>query len=119
MWARRALSIITLFLFCLLVSDASRNIAHADGANDGAIDQANAWNIQTAHASIPAQDKVETKLGLNSALARFEPLLLLLLGSILFSIGTATSLVLSRRLKSKPLQASPGSKETVKNALVY
>ncbi|HXG93223.1 MAG TPA: hypothetical protein VNN73_12785 [Blastocatellia bacterium] len=103
MGAKGALILTTVLFFCLLAGKARIATGFASGNGDSAaIRQANSSTLQNAPISTTAaQDNKETKHVSLSASAHFEPLLLLLLGSALFSLGTVINLVISRKLKAK------------------
>jgi len=77
----------------------------ASDKSDGVVERASAANAQSPSSLTPSQENH------SNASLRFEPLLLLLLGSALFSIGTALKLVLSRRLNPKSLGLRHGNRQ--------
>jgi hypothetical protein len=69
-------------------------------ANDKPTEQAELLGEQSP-GTLPSTHEIHS----SNASVHFEPLLLLLLGSTMFSIGTAIKLVLSRKLDPKHLGA--------------
>ena len=99
-----------LFLIWILIASASIGIIFANTAADPALEQAKAANLQSASADSPAQGESKSNHSSTLGFMRFEPLLLLLLGSILFSSGTVINFMLSKRLKGKSIQAVTSNK---------
>ncbi len=94
---------LTLIAFLLLGASANKApLGHASADTDGLVERSSAGAHASA-ASITGQEVT----GENSATApfHFEPLLLLLLGSTLFSAGTTIKLVQSRKLDTKSVTA--------------
>jgi hypothetical protein len=94
----KAVLILIAFLFiCGFLEQVRNDSIHASEEPSGITERASAQHPNLA----PATEDHSSK-----ASVHFEPLLLLLLGSTLFSIGTAIKLILSRKLDPKQLGAT-------------
>ena len=96
---------ITIVSVLILVSSILVVRAHFGASGTGksaatAIEQASALEIAAASTS-DQQNAVGTEHFFPPASRAFEPLLLLLLGSILLFIGTAIKMLLTRKLKQR------------------
>jgi hypothetical protein len=100
-------AIASLFL---CVSFNSALIVNVEAANPN--DVAEMAGAQPSHGSTRAQDKTK-----QTAPVPFEPLLLLLLGSALFSVGTAIKVVLSRQFDSNSSRQAVSSKSPARPRL--
>ena len=87
-----ALILIGVLVVCISLNEVRKEGVHASDLSAGPAHLAN----NQSPASPATRENAET-----TASVHFEPLLLLLLGSTLFSIGTAIKLVLSRKLDPK------------------
>lgn len=94
------------FLALTLISNVQTGIADTSGNTDRTAERKVASVAQDSPAAIIAQDKADTKYGSSATPVHFEPLLLLLLGSTLFSIGTAIKFVVSRKFDRKTIGAA-------------
>jgi len=96
----KAAFILITFLFTFVtINELPKANTLASDQPDSMIAHANSTSSQTPTSLTSAQD---TR---SAASLRVEPLLLLLLGSTLFAIGTAIKLVLSRRITPKSIAA--------------
>ena len=105
MRSRAALTLIALFTLCMVVGNVRVEIVHANETSGDVVERAIAADLKSASNTIPAQDKAEPNQVSHYASPDLERLLLLLLGSTLFSLGTAINLVLSKRMKAKSLRS--------------
>jgi len=105
MRARAALTLIALFILCIIVGKMRVENVHANETSSNVIERAIAADLKSASNTIPAQDKAEPTQVSHYASPHLEPLLLLLLGSTLLALGTAINLVLSKRMKAKSLRS--------------
>jgi len=94
----------------ILATNINIETCFAANATGTTIEQANAAGLQVASAEAGAHVEDRSNHSSSSAFARFEPLLLLLLGSTLFLLGTAINLMLSKRIKGKSIQAVTSNK---------
>ncbi|HEY7910814.1 MAG TPA: hypothetical protein VIG62_02790 [Blastocatellia bacterium] len=110
---KRARTLIAFLLFCIFVISARIEVGQTNERIDGVVEQAAARNPHSASGQLPAQERTEA--GHLSALtfASYEPLLLLLLGAILFSLGTLIKFMLSKRIRDKSLPAVTSNNQTV------
>lgn len=102
---KASLILVVFMLLCMSIDDIQKASAQASGKSKGRVERASTASEQTAVGLVPAQ---ETNSPAPSV--RVEPLLLLLLGSTLFSIGTAINLILSRKLSPKSIRTMTSSK---------
>ena len=102
---RAAIILITFVFVCTSFNEVRKASIHASDKSEGVVERASAANTQSPSSLTPSQE------GYSNASLRFEPLLLLLLGSALFSIGTAMKLILSRRLNPKSLGLRHGNRQ--------
>jgi hypothetical protein len=86
-----ALILIGVLVVCISLNEVRKETVLANDMSSGIAQQANA---QASTGLAPTKANSSTSV-------HFEPLLLLLLGSTLFSIGTAIKLALSRKLDPK------------------
>ncbi|HEX5733581.1 MAG TPA: hypothetical protein VF131_12170 [Blastocatellia bacterium] len=97
-------SITTVFVLILvssiLVARAQFGAAGASNSEAAGIEQAPALEIASA-TTAGQQNGVGAEGLLRPASRAFEPFLLLLLGSILLSIGTVIKMLLTRKLKQR------------------
>jgi hypothetical protein len=101
---KASLIIAVFILFCASTADVQKASAQSSGNSKGVVERASAAGAQST-----AGLGHETHLPATSV--PFEPLLLLLLGSTLFSIGTAINkLILSRELSPKTIPTVTRSK---------
>ena len=105
MRAKAAFTLIVLFILGMVVGKVRVEIVYANETTSNMTEQALAADLKSASNTIPAQDKAEQSQVSPYASQHLEPLLLLLLGSTLFSLGTAINLVLSKRMKAKALRS--------------
>jgi hypothetical protein len=110
---KRAWTLIALFLFCMFVIIARIEVGHTNERVDGVVEQAAARNPQSSSDQLPAQEKTEAGRVSALAFASYEPLLLLLLGSILFSLGSVIKFLLSKKIRAKSLPAVTGNNQAV------
>jgi hypothetical protein len=97
----------------MFVISARIEVGHTNERIDGVVEQAAARNPQSSSDQLPAQEKPEAGHVTALAFANYEPLLLLLLGSILFSLGTVIKSRLSKRIRAKSLPAVHGNNQAV------
>jgi len=88
-----ALIVVGMLVACISLNEVRKVSVQASNQSTRFSQLANA---QSSTGLAPAQESSPA-----SASVHFEPLLLLLLGSTLFSIGTAIKLALSRKLDPK------------------
>ena len=101
---RAAVILIAFVSVCTSFNEVRKASIHASDKSEG-VERASAANTQSPTSLTPSQENHSyTSL-------RFEPLLLLLLGSTLISIGTAMKLVLSRKLNPKSLGMRHGNRQ--------
>jgi hypothetical protein len=110
---KSAKTLAAFFLLCMFVISARIEVGHTNERSDSLAERAAAMNPQSSSDQLPAQEKTEA--GHVSALtfASYEPLLLLLLGAILFSLGTLIKFMLSKRIRAKSLPAVTSNNQTV------
>jgi len=95
--------VLTLFGFLFAfatINELRKTITLANDHPDSVIAHANNASLQNPAILTSAQDNRSSAASL-----RVEPLLLLLLGSTLFAVGSAIKLVLSRKINSKSIAA--------------
>jgi hypothetical protein len=97
---------VVVFLFLCAVTITAMTAAVYAAATDGVPE------LASAPAATASSNPHDQENAARAAHIRFEPLLLLLLGSTLFSIGTAIKLVLSRTLDNNSVQQPPRRKTT-------
>ncbi|HXI89917.1 MAG TPA: hypothetical protein VNO24_07875 [Blastocatellia bacterium] len=102
---RAAIILIAFVSVCTSFNEVRKARIHASDKSEGVVERASAANTQSPTSLTPSQENHS-----NTSL-RFEPLLLLLLGSTLISIGTAMKLVLSRKLNPKSLGMRHGNRQ--------
>jgi hypothetical protein len=102
MKVRAPLILVAFVLFGAWTSDVRKNV-QANGNSKGVVERASAAGAQNTPGLISAQETHSP-----ATPPHFEPLLLLLLGSTLFSIGTAIKLILSRKLSPKSIRTATG-----------
>jgi len=107
---KSAFIITASFLVWVLIVSASIGIVLAATSPSSVLEQAKATSLQGAHTDTPAHSEDKSNNHLLLGFTRFEPLLLLLLGSIMFSLGTVINLMLSKRKKDKSIQAVTSNK---------
>jgi hypothetical protein len=101
---RASLIIAVAMLFCALIHDAQKASAQSSGNSKGVVERASAANVQSTAGLAQETHLPARPLG-------FEPLLLLLLGSTLFSLATAINkLILSKQLSPKSIPTVTSSK---------
>jgi hypothetical protein len=110
MRASRALFLFAFFSLSMLVGAARIGIRQE---NEAGGNQTKAASQQSAIISVSARDG-GSKQSNPAASTHFEPLVLFLFGSMLFSLGTAINFVLSRNLKRKSAQTTTGHLSPVK-----
>ena len=93
-----ALIVVGILVACASLNEVRKVSVQASNQSTGFSQLANA---QSSTGLATAQDN-----GPVTASVHFEPLLLLLLGSTLFSIGTAIKLALSRKLDPKRIRVA-------------
>jgi len=101
MKVRAALRLIVFVLVFTSFNEVRQAGTQAGDSSSGVVESAGAVNAQNPSSLAPSQEN-HTPI----APFHFEPLLLLLLGSALFSVGTAIKLVLARKLNPKSLGAA-------------
>ncbi|HSQ19138.1 MAG TPA: hypothetical protein VLR92_02070 [Blastocatellia bacterium] len=99
----RTIFTLIAFLALTLISNVQTGIADTSGNTDRTAERKVASVAQDSPPAIIAQDKADTKYGSSATPVHFEPLLLLLLGSTLFSAGTAIKFVVSRKFDRKSI----------------
>jgi hypothetical protein len=117
MKAKGALTLIALFLFCILADRLRIESGHANNSSDSAVEQANAKNLQSSSIPVSAREKAETKRFSIFTAAHVEPLVLLLFGSTLLLLGTFINLMLSRRMRAKSMPGAAASSENHETAI--
>ena len=99
MMFKTAFILITFLFSFVTINELRKSNTLASDHPDSMIAHANSTGSQNP-ASLPSAQDARSAASL-----RVEPLLLLLLGSTLFAVGTAIKLVLSRKITPKSIAA--------------
>jgi len=110
MKASGSLILIAFFSLCILVGEAQIGVRQGNAAGSSVLKEVTATSQQSASVPALAGDSARTQQVTQATSKRFEPLLLLLFGSTLLSVGTAINLMLARKLKRESAQAMTASK---------
>ena len=110
MRASGALILIAFFSLCILVGEAQIGVRQGNAAGSSLFKEATAASQPNVPALALAGDSARTQQVTLAASKRFEPLLLLLFGATLLSVGTAINLMLAKKSKRKSAQATTVSK---------
>lgn len=98
---RASAILIAVVLGLAAINELRKANIRANDESGAVAEIASTANTPNPHALTPPHEVYS-----HSVSSHVEPFLLLLLGSILFSIGTAIKLVLSRRLNPKAMAAA-------------
>jgi hypothetical protein len=101
MFSKASLTLIVFLLLCTATGNFNQESGLATAGTDAVVERASAGS-HPPHTSVIDQDEAKHTSPVTSL--HIEPLLLLLLGSALFSVSTTIKLVLSRRLAHKSAQ---------------
>ena len=98
-------SLFIVLLVVIVISNVPAADSHSNGSDGRAVEQISSAETSAVSSSVGYASQQSTKSGdyiFALASHRFEPLLLLLLGSTLLFIGSGIRLLLSRRLRRNP-----------------